>query len=120
MNPCVPGLAVDGQGNKYILERKDNVIYKITSGSTQLAVWQTNILPHEAVSNPGMDYLFNEDALVVSTIETYDLWRLEDGSKSLLAHNVNSVDNFSVFETAEGDLLAMHSGQVFRLRWSSQ
>jgi len=110
-----PAGAVDDSGNIYILERKANVIYKIVDGSNALTTFASSVLDNEAITVPCMEYLSKEDALLVSTIQNYELWPLDNPVKSTFATNNGAVDNFAINETKDGNLIAIHSGQVFRL-----
>ncbi len=107
--------AVDDQGNVYVLDWNSNAIYKIAGGSDPAVVLASNVLDSMAITGPGMEYLATEDALVVSTILSYELWPIVAPSKSLLAENNGGVDNFSINETDDYGLICIHSGRVFRL-----
>ena len=115
VHDTLPAGTVDKSGNIYILERTANVIYKIADGSTNPAVFLESVLPSEAVSVPSLEYLSKENAVVVSTITSYDLWSLDHPFKLTLAVNNGAVDNFAMHETKSGNLVCIHSGQVFRL-----
>ena len=111
----LPTGAVDNSGNIYVLERKANVIYKIQNDASTATTFASNVLDNDAITVPRMEYLSKEDALLVSTIENYELWPLNNPVKSTFATNNGGVDNFGINENKNGDLIAIHSGQVFRL-----
>jgi len=111
----LPAGTVDVSGNIYVLERQANVIHRIANGDTTATVFATSVLENEAITVPKIEYLSNEDALLVSTIVTYDLWPLDGSGRSIFAHNSGAVDNFAISENPDGNVVAIHSGQVFRL-----
>ena len=91
------------------------MIYKIADGSTTPTVFSESVLHSEAVTVPSLEYLSKENAVVVSTITSYDLWYLDHPFKLTLAVNNGAVDNFAMHETKSENLVCIHSGQVFRL-----
>ena len=107
--------AVDGDGNIYVLDRQKNVIHLVADGEDGATVFADSVLESEAITVPRMEYLSTEDALLVSTIDTYDLWPLDGSGRSVFARNAGGVDNFAISEGPDGDILAVHSGRVFRL-----
>ena len=111
----LPAATVDYSGTVYILERTANVIYKIPDGTTESAVFANNVLSSEAITVPGLEYLSKENALVVSGVSDYYLWYLDKPQRSILAINNGAVDNFAMHENKDGNLVCIHSGQVFRL-----
>ena len=115
---ALPAGAVDNLGNIYVLERTANVIYKISDGASTATTFASNVLDHDAITVPRMEYLSREDALLVSTIGNYELWPLGSRKKSTFATNNGGVDNFGINETKNGDLIAIHSGRVFRFIYS--
>jgi len=115
----LPRGAVDDSGNIYVLERKANVIYKIADGSDTTTVFASSVLDSEAITNPGMEYVSKENALIISTISNYELWPLNNPIKSTFATNNGAVDNLTINETKNGNLIALHSGQVFRLNFGA-
>ena len=119
VTPSLPAGAVDRDGNIYVLERRANVIHRIADGATTATLFATSVLENEAITVPKIEYLSNEDALLVSTIMTYDLWPLDGSGRSIFARNSGAVDNFAISEGPDGSIVAIHSGQVFRLVHSS-
>ncbi len=101
-----------------MLEREANEIYKISDGASTATTFASNVLDDDAITVPRMEYLSREDALLVSTIENYELWPLGSRKKSTFATNNGGVDNFGINETKNGDLIAIHSGRVFRFIYS--
>lgn len=114
VTPALPAGAVDGSGNIYVLERRANVIHRIANGDTTATVFATSVLENEAITVPKIEYLSKENALLVSTISTYDLWPLDGPERSVFARNSGAVDNFAISEEPDGSIIAIHSGQVFR------
>ena len=114
----LPTGAVDNSGNIYVLERKANVIYKIQNDASTATTFASSVLDNDAITVPRMEYLSKEDALLVSTIENYELWPLNNPVKSTFATNNGGVDNFGINENKNGDLIAIQSGLVFRLVYS--
>jgi len=111
----LPTCAVDNDGDIYVLDRQENVIHLVADGEDRATVFAESVLESEAITVPRMEYLSTEDALLVSTINTYDLWPLDGSGRSVFARNAGGVDNFAISEGPDGDILAVHSGQVFRL-----
>ncbi len=114
ITPALPAGAVDALGNIYVLERRANVIHRIADGATTATVFATSVLENEAITVPKIEYLSKEDALLVSTIVTYDLWPVDGSDRSIFARNSGAVDNFAISENPDGSIVAIHSGQVFR------
>ena len=114
----LPAGAVDDSGNIYVLERKANVIYQIPSGATTTTIFASSVLSSEAITVPRIEYLSKEQALLVTTIENYELWPLNNPVKSTFAMNNGGVDNFGINANKNGDLIAIHSGRVFRFVYS--
>jgi|TARA_B100001964_G_scaffold243256_1_gene320615 hypothetical protein len=112
----VPCATVDDSGNIFVLERKANVIYKIVDG--QAIVFAKNVLEHEAITVPKIEYISKENALLVSTIENYEIWPIDNPVKSTFARNTGAVDNFAINENKDGDIVAIHSGEVFKFVYS--
>ena len=115
VRPHLPAATADNNGNIYVIERQRNVIYRIPDGATEAQVFIQNALENEAITVPGLAYSRVLDGLIVSTIQTYDLWPLDTLNKQLLAENNGGVDNFAVSEGPAGDLVLMTSGRVLRL-----
>lgn len=115
VNNVLPGVAADRSGNIYILERSSNQIFKVADGSTSRTTFASNVLSSTAITVPRMLYLGSEDGLLVSTIDNYELWPLSNSSKQTFAANAGAVDNFAIFETVSGNIVAAHSGQFFRM-----
>lgn len=115
ISEALPAGAVDNSGNIYLLERQENIIYQIADGANTATVFISSALDNEAITVPRMEYISRENALVVSTIEDYQLWPIDNPVKSTFAINNGAVDNFAINETKYGNLIAIHSGQVFRL-----
>ena len=111
----IPGPAVDASGNIYLIERAANKIYKIANGSFTLTDFATSVLDSEAITVPRIEYVSAENALLVSTISTYELWPIAGGSKLTLGTNNGGVDNFGINQAPDGSVLAIHSGRIFRL-----
>ncbi len=114
----LPAGAVDDSGNIYVLERKANVIYVIPEGANTVATFASSVLDSQAITVPRMEYLSREKALLVTTIENYELWPINNPIKSAFARNNGGVDNFGINETKDGDLISIHSGRVFRFVYS--
>ena len=108
-------LASDSSGNLYYLERGENVIYRIAQGSTSIEIWAQNVLDSDAITVPSLAYIESQNALMVSTISNYELWPLAGGAKQVFATNDGAVDNFATFEASDGDIVAIHSGEIFRM-----
>ena len=119
VTPVLPTGTVDDSGNIYVLERKANVIYKIADGSDTPTVFASAVLDSEAITVPCMEYVSKENSLIISTIQNYELWPLNNPVKSTFATNNGAVDNFAINETQSGSLVAIHSGQVFRFIYGS-
>lgn len=115
INNVLPSLAVDGQDNIYILERGANQILRIAAGASSTTVWASNALDSEAITVPDIVYLPSENALLVSTIENYQLWPLDGSARQTFATNNGAVDNFAMMVTGDGSVVAVHSGEVFRM-----
>jgi len=107
--------AVDVHGNIYILDIEANAISKVANGSQAAVLLVADVLSSRAITAPAMEYLSVEDALVVSTITNYELWPLANPARHVLADNAGAVDNLTVNETGDGGVVAVHSGQAFRL-----
>jgi len=115
INNVLPSLAVDGQDNIYILERGANQILRIAAGNATTTVWASNVLDSEAITVPDMVYLPSENALLVSTIENYQLWPLNGTAREVFSTNNGAVDNFAMMVGGDGSVVAIHSGEVFRM-----
>ncbi len=115
VTPHLPTATADEDGTIYILERQRNVVYRISDGATEPQAFIENVLENEAITVPGLAYSRAANGLVVSTIQTYDLWPLDTRKKQVLAENNGGVDNFAVSEGPGGDLVLMTSGRVLRL-----
>jgi hypothetical protein len=115
INNVLPALAVDGQDNIYILERGANKILRIAAGSSATTTWASNVLESEAITVPDIVYLPSENALLISTIENYQLWPLDGSARQTFASNNGAVDNFAMMVTGNGSVVAIHSGEVFRM-----
>lgn len=115
VNNVLPGVAADRSGNTYILERSSNQIFKVANGSTSRTAFASNVLSSAAITVPRILYLGPEDGLLVSTINNFELWPLANPAKRTFATNAGAVDNFAIFETVSGNIVAAHSGQFFRM-----
>ncbi|HIL59963.1 MAG TPA: hypothetical protein EYG31_04920 [Porticoccaceae bacterium] len=115
INNVLPSIAVDSQDNIYILERSKNEILRIPAGTNSAGVWATNVLDSDAITVPDLVYLPTDDSLLVSTISDYQIWSLNAPSKQVFATNNGSVDNFSMMVSGNGSVVAIHSGEVFRM-----
>lgn len=115
INNVLPSLAVDAQDNIYILERGANRILRIAVGAANTTVWASNVLDSEAITVPDMVYLPSENALLVSTISNYQLWPLDGSARQTFATNNGAVDNFAMMVTGNDSVVAIHSGEVFRM-----
>lgn len=115
INNVLPSLAVDGQDNIYILERGANQILRIAAGAGSTTVWASSALDSDAITVPDIVYLPGENALLVSTIENYQLWPLDGSARQTFATNNGAVDNFAMMVAGDGSVLAIHSGEVFRM-----
>ncbi len=112
----IPKATVDKEGNIYFIERGQNVIYKIVDGKPIIFI--TNVLRNDAVTVPGIEYISKENALLVSGINHYDIWPLDNPVKLNFAENTVAPDNFGINENKEGDIVAIHSGEVFKFVYS--
>ncbi len=112
----IPKATVDKEGNIYFMERGQKVIYKIVDGKPTIFI--TNVLRSDAVTVPGIEYVSKENALLVSGINGYDIWPLDNLVKSSFAENTVAADNFGINENKEGDIVAIHSGEVFKFVYS--
>lgn len=62
-----------------------------------------------------MIYLTTENALLISTIQDYQIISLDTKLKSLFATNNGSVDNFAMHVNTNDEIVSIHSGQVFKM-----
>ena len=62
-----------------------------------------------------MIYLSTENALLISTIEDYQMISLDTKIKSQFAKNNGSVDNFAMHINSSNEIVSVHSGQVFKM-----
>ena len=112
---CLPTGAVDKNGNIYILERKANAIYTIGGPNNTITTFAEKVIKPEWITLPRIEYIEYEKALLVTGGMEYHLWPLIRNSKpTLFAENQVGVDNFGINETKGGNIIAVHSGQVFR------
>ena len=112
----IPKATVDKEGNIYFLELGQKVIYKIVDRNPTIFI--TNVLRSDAVTIPGIEYISKENALLVSGIGYYDIWPLDNPVKSTFAENTVAPDNFGINENKEGDIVAIHAGEVFKFVYS--
>ncbi|MFN2175098.1 MAG: hypothetical protein ACK2U3_04020 [Anaerolineales bacterium] len=113
--------AADNQGNIYVLEGRER-LYQIDSEQGEATLFATSELPEGEIDlrSPNFVYSSIENGFVVGSNEFYALWSLETGEKTNLAMNQCGADNFAIHETKEGDLICVHSGQVFRLKYEPE
>lgn len=114
-----PAVAADSSGNAYVLERAANVIYRIDATTSARTTFASSVLESEAITVPDIEFVAAENGLLVSTIGDYQLWPLAGGAMSVFGTNVGGVDNFAVNQAPDGSLLAVHSGQVFRMSYTT-
>ena len=119
VNNVLPGVTADRNGNIYILERNANQILKVANGSTTRTTFASSVLSSAAITVPHILYLGSEDGLLVSAISDYALWPLSNPTRQVFATNSGATDNFATFQTVAGDIVAVHSGQVFRMAKST-
>ena len=115
VNNNLPVIASDTVGNTYILERKANKIYKLNIQTAEFSEFYDAPLDNEAITVPDMIYLANEDSLLISTINDYQIIPIKTKVKSTFATNNGSVDNFAMHIDKDGEITAVHSGQVFKM-----
>ncbi len=115
VNNNLPVVASDTSGNTYILERKANKIYKLNIQTTEFSEFYNAPLDNEAITVPDMIYLPNDDSLLISTINDYQIIPIKTKVKSTFAINNGSVDNFAMHIDIDGEITAVHSGQVFKM-----
>jgi hypothetical protein len=112
---AVPAVTADNSGNVYVLERKDNKLYKIDTSGTMTTI-ADNVLESTAITVPDIVYSSNEDGFIISTINDYKLMPLSTPtSQSTFATNNGSVDNFAMHVNKSGVITAIHSGQAFKM-----
>ena len=116
VDSIMPRATVDKEGNVYLIERNQNVIYKIVDGKP--TVFITDVIENDAVTLPSIEYLSKENALLISGIQKYELWPLDNPRRTKFAENTAGVDNFVINENKDGDVLAIHSGEVFKFVYS--
>jgi hypothetical protein len=115
VNNNLPVAASDNNGNTYILERTDNKIYKLNITTATLSEFYDAPLDSEAITVPDMIYLSTENALLISTIEDYQMITLDTKVKSHFALNNGSVDNFAMHINTDNEIVSIHSGQLFKM-----
>ena len=116
INNNLPIAASDNNGNTYILERADNKIYKLNIATEVYTEFYDAPLDSEAITVPDMIYLASENALLISTIEDYQIISLDTKTKLQFAKNNGSVDNFAMHINTKNEIVAVHSGQVFKMK----
>jgi hypothetical protein len=112
----LPRVTTDAAGDIYLLEWGRNEILKVNRRTKQAETLFENILATRDITVPGFAFSRHENAFVVGTLEEYLLISLETGEREILATNRHGADNLAIYEKADGTLVLIHSGQVFRLR----
>lgn len=115
LNNNLPVAASDNMGNTYILERAKNKIYKLNINSRELSEFYNAPLENDAIAVPDMIYLPTENALLISTIEDYQMISLDTKTKSVFGTNNGAVDNLAMHINSKNEIVAIHSGQIFKM-----
>jgi sugar lactone lactonase YvrE len=113
-------MTVDRSGNIFILERRVNTLYRIPDGSTQKQVLFTDVVEHAYMVYVNLGYSRIEEGVVLCRNDDLQVWLASGDGAYLLAENNVGIDNSGIFETMTGDLICTHSGQIYRLSYSSE
>jgi len=112
--------AADDEGNIYLLERSSNILYKIPDGSNQTEVLHSNVVEHAFLVAVNIEYSSILDGVILARNDDLQVWPVSGANSYLLAENNVGIDNDGVFENTNNELVCTHSGQIFRLSYSSQ
>ncbi|OLS26777.1 MAG: hypothetical protein ThorAB25_21030, partial [Candidatus Thorarchaeota archaeon AB_25] len=110
---------VDRSGNIYVLERGENVLYKIPDGSNIPQVLKTNVVEHAYLVYPHIAYSTDADAIIMTRNDDLQAWPVDGGSSYILGVTASGIDHEGLFENPEGDLVGTHAGQIFKLHYDS-
>lgn len=106
---------VDGAGNIYVLERGQNVLYKIPDGSDMPQVLRNNMVEHAYLVYPHIQYSSDADAIILCRNDDLQAWPIDGSSSYILGRTLAGIDHDGLFENPDGDLVGTHGGQIFKL-----
>ncbi len=110
---------VDRSGNIFVLERGENILYKIPDSSDQLQILKTNVVEHAYLTYPHIAYSTDADAIIMCRNDDLQAWPVGGGSSYILGVTAAGIDHEGLFENPDGDLVGTHAGQIFKLHYDS-
>ena len=69
----------------WVGDLKANKIFKIAFGTKSAQSFISNVLDSDAITVPRIEFIPEEQALLVSTIENLELWNLSSKTKEVFA-----------------------------------
>jgi hypothetical protein len=108
---------VDKLGNIYVLDRGNNVMYKIPDGTDQVQVFATDVIESAILAYPHIGYSSILDAIIICRNDDLRAWPTNGSSPYVFGVSATGIDHEGLFENTDGDLVGTHSGQIFRLTY---
>ncbi|MFW9932747.1 MAG: hypothetical protein ACFFDR_08825 [Candidatus Thorarchaeota archaeon] len=116
-NASIGDCTVDKDGNIYVAERSDNVLYQISDGTNDLQVLFSNFVEHAYLVTPPIGFSTLLDAVILCRNDDLQAWPVNGSGSYIFAQNKVGIDNIGLFENAMNELLCTHSGQIYRLSY---
>ncbi|MFW9786527.1 MAG: hypothetical protein ACFFE2_14220 [Candidatus Thorarchaeota archaeon] len=110
-------LTVDRSGNIYVLERSENILYKIPDQTDIVETVAINVVEHAFLVYPHIAYSTHADAVILCRNDDLQAWPVNGSSSYILGVSATGIDHEGLFENAERDLVGTHSGQIFKLHY---
>lgn len=106
---------IDKLGNIFVLERGNNVMYKVPDGTDQVQEFATDVIESSILAFPHISYSSILDAIIICRNDDLRAWPINGSSPYVFGISATGIDHDGLFENPSGDLVGTHSGQVFRL-----